>query len=93
MSEQYFSRSTSFRSSEIDDQMLTSNSVTRLVLRPKVVDNSQIPEAGVRVTLARQRKSPRGSWNYVPTKPLSSLKMGEEAQLNRFTASLAGELV
>lgn len=82
MPEQYFSRSTSSKSSEIDDIVLRSNSMTRLVMRPKVVNNERNPEAGIRVTLAHQRKSPSGSWDDVPTDPLSSLKMGEEAKLN-----------
>lgn len=56
MAEQYYSRSTSSRSSEISDIVLRSNSGTRLVLRPKVVDNEKNPEAGVRITLAHQKK-------------------------------------
>ena len=56
--------------------------MTRLVMRPKVLNNERNPEAGIRVTLAHQRKSPSGSWDDVPTDPLSSLKMGEEAKLN-----------
>ena len=44
--------------------------------------NKQNPQAGITATLAHQRKSPKGLWEDVPTSPLSSLKIGEEAKLN-----------
>lgn len=82
MPEQYFMRSTSARSSEITDVVLSSTTTTRLVLRSRIVSNPNDPPAGLKVTLAHQRKSPKGSWEDVPTTPLNALKLGEEAKLN-----------
>jgi len=82
MPEKYFMRSTSTRSSEITDVVLSSTTTTRLVLRSQIVSNRKDPQAGLKVTLAHQRKSPKGSWEDVPTTTLNALKIGEEAKLN-----------
>ena len=91
MPEKYEYRGTSAKSSEIAAVVLRETESTRLVLRATIVENENNPDAGVKITLAHQRKAPITPWVDVPTKRLSSLKIGEEAKL-RLDSSTTLEL-
>ena len=59
MTREYEMDSTSRQSARLADVTLRQTSETRLVARPEIVDNKQLPEAGVKVTLIHQLELPR----------------------------------
>lgn len=59
--------------------VLRKNSITRLVFIPNWVSSSTHPLRG---GFRFQRKSPKGTWEDIDAKPLSSLKMDEGYELN-----------
>ena len=81
MAEKYEITRTSQRSAVVSDTVLWETDTTRLTLRPEIVRNPHNAEASVKVAFVHQRKSPKGTWEDVPTKPFSALKAGEEVKL------------
>src|SRR5437588_138853 len=81
MAEKYELKRTSRQSTVVHDKVLYETTTTRLVLRPDIVDNPHNKNARVKVTFVHQRKTPQGEWEDAPTKPLSTLKAGEEVKL------------
>ena len=81
MTEKYEIQRTSLQSAAVSDRVLAETTITRLVLRPDIVENPKSPDAKVKVSLIHQRKSPNGTWEDTPTIPLSSLKAGEQIKL------------
>jgi antiviral defense system Shedu protein SduA len=78
MVEQYEVRTTSRQSATVSDRVLVETTTTRLVLRPEIIQNSNNPDATVRIALIHQRKSATGKWDDAPTKSLTGLKADEQ---------------
>jgi hypothetical protein len=87
MTRDYEMESTSRQSARLTDVILRQTSETRLIARPEIVDNKQLPEAGVKVTLIHQRCLPGGKWEDIPAEPLSKLKAGEGVCLHLDSAT------
>jgi antiviral defense system Shedu protein SduA len=87
MARDYEMDSTSRQSARLFDVILRETSGTRLIVRPEIVDNQKLPEAGVKVTLIHQRRSSAGKWQDVPAEPLSKLKTGEGVCLHLDSAT------
>lgn len=87
MASDYEMNSTSRQSARLADVTLRQTSETRLILRPEIVDNQKLPEAGVKVTLVHQRCSLGGKWDDIPAEPLSKLKAGEGVCLHLDSAT------
>ena len=85
MTEKYEVNRTSLHSAAVTEKVLYKTSTTRLVLRPGIVENPHNVDASVNITFVYQRKTPNGSWEDVPAKPLSSMKAGEEVKLSLHT--------
>lgn len=81
MMQNYQMKSTSLQSAVVEDKVIASTSMTRLVLRATIVNNPKNPVAGVRILFVHQRKKPDESWEDIHSKKLSSLKAGEEVNL------------
>lgn len=73
--------STSSHSATCSDIVLREGKRVRLIFRPELVDNPKNPEARVRGKFFYQRKGDGDSWQPVDKIPLSSLKKGENFQL------------
>jgi hypothetical protein len=74
-------RSTSRHHAVSSDIIIRDGEQTRLVFRPEIVDNPSAPVACVRGTFLYRRKGKGDQWNDFETKPLSSLKKGDQYQL------------
>lgn len=74
----YKIKSTSQQSAVIkSDIVLSETSTTRKVLRAILVENVGNPDAGFKITLIHQRKSPTSQWEDVRAINLNTLKAGE----------------
>jgi hypothetical protein len=81
--------STSQHSAAVSDIVVREGPQVRLVFRPTIVDNRADPAACVRGRLLYQKKGKHDSWEDFDTRPLSSLKKGDQFQLEL----KAGELL
>jgi hypothetical protein len=81
--------STSPHSAVVSDIVVREGHQVRLIFRPEIVDNPSNPAARVRGRFLYQRKGKRDSWVDFDRQPLSSLKKGEQFQLE----IKAGELL
>lgn len=81
--------STSRHSALCSDIVVRQRKQIRLIFRPEMVDNPQNPAACIRGRFLYQRKGREDSWEEFDTKPLSSLKKGDQFQLE----IKAGELL
>jgi hypothetical protein len=82
-------QSTSRHSADCSDIVIRDGQQVRLVFRPQIVDNPSDSAACVRGRFLYQRKGLREAWEDFDAKPLSSLKKGEQFQLE----IKAGELL
>jgi hypothetical protein len=82
-------RSTSLHSAECSDIVVRSGEQVRLVFRPAIVNNPSNRAACIRGRFLYQRKGKKDVWEDFDSKPLSSLKKGEQFQLE----IKAGELL
>jgi hypothetical protein len=82
-------QSTSRHSADCSDIVIRDGQQVRLVFRPQIVDNPSDSSACVRGRFLYQRKGPKEPWEDFDAKPLSSLKKGEQFQLE----IKAGELL
>jgi hypothetical protein len=73
--------STSRHHAVSSDIIVREGDRTRLVFRPEIVDNPSSPAACVRGTFLYMRKGEAQRWEDFETKPLSSLKKGDQYQL------------
>ncbi len=80
--------STSRRSAVCSDVVLRERQQVRLVFRPEIVENASDPAACVRGTFLYQRKGRNKQWQDLRSTSLSTVKKGEEYQLELH----AGEL-
>ncbi len=87
MCDEYEMISTSASSARIASHALSESSTTRLVVNAEVVQNTENPDAGVKITLAHQRKSVRDEWEDVETIDLRRLRGGEGVRLSLNTAT------
>src|SRR5262249_52759317 len=75
-------RSTSARTSKINEIVLREGKLSRLVFIPILVQNENNPAAGVSGDFVYQRKAAKDTWIDVRTIPLNSLRSGEGYTLN-----------
>lgn len=75
-------RSTSSASAECSDIVLRETATTRLVFRPKLVENPKAHEASVDGVFIFQRKGQNENWLDLPAEPLSGLKKDEGYKLS-----------
>ncbi len=73
--------STSKASAECSDFVLRETTTTRLVFRPKLVENPKNPNAAVKGIFIFQRKGQSEDWHDAETVPLTQLKKGEAVKL------------
>jgi hypothetical protein len=73
--------STSLHSAVVSDIVVRDGDQVRLVFRPGIVDNPSNPAACVRGRFLYQRKGKKDEWVDFDAQPLSSLKKGEQFQL------------
>jgi antiviral defense system Shedu protein SduA len=83
MTEKYEFQRTSLQSAAGSDKVLaeSDSKTTRLLLENIVVENQKNPDAKIKISFVHQRKTLKGTWEDTPTKPLSSLKAGEQIKL------------
>lgn len=81
-------RSTSLSSAQCADIVLREKETTRLVFRPELVENPNLPAAGVKGTFVYQRKSKNAEWQDAERIALNSLKAGEGYKLELHSAEL-----
>jgi hypothetical protein len=81
--------STSLHSAVVSDIVVRDGEQVRLIFRPEIVDNPSDPAASVRGRFLYQRKGKNDMWADFDARPLSSLKKGEQFQLE----IKAGELL
>jgi hypothetical protein len=81
--------STSRHSAVCSDIVIRDGEQVRLVFRPEIVDNPASPAACVRGRFLYQRKGKKDTWVEFDSLPLSSLKKGDQFQLEL----KAGELL
>lgn len=74
-------KSTSQHSATCSDIVVRPGEQTRLIFRPEIVDNPQNPAARVRGRFLYQKKARGDSWADFEKEPLTSLKKGEQFQL------------
>jgi len=74
-------QSTSLHSADVSDIVLRDGDQVRLVFRPTIVDNPSNPSACVRGRFVYQRKARKDVWEDFDSKPLTSIKSGEQFQL------------
>ncbi len=74
-------RTISINSAICDDIELRTTSTTRLLFRPEIVNNSNIPEASVRGNFIFQRKRKNDSWEDYKELDLNKLKAEEWIKL------------
>jgi hypothetical protein len=74
-------QSTSRDSANVSDIAIRYGEQVRLIFRPEIVNNPSNPPACVRGRFLYQRKGKKEPWEDFDTKPLSSLKKGDQFQL------------
>lgn len=74
-------RSTSSASAECSDIVLRETATTRIVFRPKLVENPSARAASVDGVFVFRRKGKNEDWADVPAEPLSGLKKDEGYKL------------
>ena len=74
-------RSTSRDTLEVDDIILRETSLTRLIFKPLIVNNSNDKEAPIKGCFVFQRKSQSQKWEGYNKFPLNRLKGGEGVKL------------
>jgi len=74
-------QSTSRHSAICSDIVIREGEQVRFVFRPEIVDNPTNPAACVRGRFLYQRKGKKDGWEDFDSKPLSSLKKGEQFKL------------
>jgi hypothetical protein len=81
-------QSTSRHSAEVSDVLIRDLEQVRLVFRPEIVNNPSDPAACLRGRFSYQRKGKKDSWEDFDVKPLSSLRKGDQFQLEIKSAEL-----
>lgn len=81
--------STSRDSATVSDIVVREGKLVRLIFRAQIVNNDEDPAACVRGRFIYQKKAKNESWSDVPATPLTSIRKGEEYQLELH----AGELL
>lgn len=81
--------STSRDSATVSDIVVRDGPLVRLIFRPQIVNNDADPKACVRGHFIYQKKGKNDQWADLPATPLSSIRKGEEFQLEIH----AGELL
>lgn len=81
-------RSTSTRTSKINEIVLREGKLSRLVFIPTLVQNERDPEAGIDGDFVYQRKAAKDTWIDDRSIPLNSLKSGEGYTLRLKAAEL-----
>jgi hypothetical protein len=81
-------RSTSPRTSKINEIVLREGKLSRLVFIPTLVQNEKNPDAGINGDFVYQRKAAKDTWIDVRSIPLNSLKSGEGYTLRLKAAEL-----
>jgi hypothetical protein len=74
-------KSTSQHSAVCTDIVVLPGEQTRLIFRPEIVDNPHNPAARVRGRFLYQKKARGDSWTDFEKEPLTSLRKGEQFQL------------
>src|SRR4051812_42867021 len=74
-------KSTSQHSAICSDIVVRPGEQTRLIFRPEIVDNPNNPAARVRGRFLYQKKARADLWEDFEKEPLTSLKKGEQFQL------------
>lgn len=80
MTKRYETTSTSAKTAQVNDIVLSSTATTRKVLRATLIDNSADPDAATKIVLVHQRKSPADEWIDLPGDGFNKLKAGEAAK-------------
>ena len=60
-------QSTSPQSSVLDIKVIETTSTTRKIIRPEIVANRNDEDAGVKITIAHQRKGRNDNWTDIST--------------------------
>lgn len=81
-------KSTSKHSAVCSDIVVRDGEQTRIVFRPEIVDNPSNPAARVRGRFLYQKKARGEAWQDFDAQPLTSLKKGEQFQLEIRSAEL-----
>jgi hypothetical protein len=81
-------QSTSYHSASCSDIVIRDGEQVRLLFRPAIVNNPSHPAACVRGRFLYQRKGKHDQWEDFDSKPLSSIKKGEQFQLEIHSGEL-----
>lgn len=85
---EFYTRSTSRVTAQANAIILRESSISRLIFRPTIVDNSNNKEAAVKGIFLYQKKSKSSQWEDFETIPLTSVKSGEGYKLEIKSAEL-----
>lgn len=80
--------STSRDSATVSDIIVRDGPLVRLVFRPQIVNNESDSKASVRGRFIYRKKGKKDQWEDVPATPVTSIRKGEEFQLEIHSGEL-----